>query len=277
MRKQLAEAGISEPESDAWLLFEKAAGFGRNEYFLRQEKILPEEAVRTANKCLEKRLEGQPVQYILGESWFYGYRFLVKPGVLIPRFDTEILVEEALKVIRPGDRVLDLCTGSGCIILSLAKEAAIEGTGTDLSEITLETAARNNEELQAGCAFIKSDLFENVNGRFDLIVSNPPYIKTGVIGHLDREVKDHEPCLALDGGADGLDLYRRIIKDAPEHLEPGGHLILEIGYDQAEAVTALLSGERFDEISVIRDLAGNDRVVKAGLSETAVFRREDPM
>ena len=200
---------------------------------------------------------------------------MVNESVLIPRQDTEVLVEEAVSRIKSGDRVLDLCTGSGCILISVLKYAAehkrtdLSGLGTDLSEKALDVAKANATQLLAEeerqglvqTTFCQGDLWDAADGTFDLILSNPPYIATAEIESLQEEVKTYDPYQALDGGKDGLDFYRRIASGVGRYLKPGGTLILEIGYDQGEAVSRLLEDSGFSAVSVKKDLAGLDRVV----------------
>ena len=191
-----------------------------------------------------------------------GYSFLVNPDVLIPRQDTEILTEEALKFTDPGMKVLDLCTGSGCILISLMKKChGLTGTGCDISEKALKTARENGRRLQVEASWIQSDLFEQISERFDLIVSNPPYIRTGVIEELQEEVRLHDPWIALDGKKDGLYFYRRIIAESTGYIRDNGALMFEIGHDQAEDVVRLMEEAGYTQIRVKKDLAGLDRVV----------------
>ena len=191
-----------------------------------------------------------------------GLTFKVNEHVLIPRQDTEILVEEAMRYLSDGMRILDICTGSGCILLSLLKYSnECEGMGVDISEDALAVAQENAHNLGLQADFRHSDLLENVEGRFDMIVSNPPYIQTDVIETLMPEVREHEPMLALDGKADGLFFYREIIKQCPAYMTRGARLFFEIGYDQGEAVKALMEKQGFTEVEVIKDYAGLDRVV----------------
>lgn len=197
-----------------------------------------------------------------------GYEFLVNEHVLIPRQDTENLVEEALKVIRPDMHVLDMCTGSGCILISLLKYAAErkhitggEAVGADISADALEVAKKNAQRLKVPIIWVQSDIFENVSESFDLIVSNPPYIRTEVIQGLEDEVKLHDPWIALDGHEDGLYFYRRIVSESISHLNDGAWLMFEIGHDQAEDVSKLMKNAGFCNIYVKKDLAGLDRVV----------------
>ena len=191
-----------------------------------------------------------------------GYPFYVDEHVLIPRQDTETLAEEALKVLKPGMEVLDLCTGSGCILISLMKMCeGLYGTGSDISEEALEVARKNACRLEVNATFIRSSLFEHISGRYDLIVSNPPYIRTSVIQELQEEVRLHDPFIALDGKEDGLYFYREIIKAGGGYLKPGGYLMFEIGYDQGTEVASLMEKYGYRNIMVKKDLAGLDRVV----------------
>ena len=189
-----------------------------------------------------------------------GLEFEVSDQVLTPRFDTECLVEEVERLLVPGMRILDLCTGSGCILLSLlARNPRIDGVGTDLSAGALQVASRNRDRLGIQAELIQGDLFEHVTGSFDVIVSNPPYIPSKEIGGLMPEVRDHEPVMALDGGADGLDFYRRIIREAAGYLKPGGWLAFEIGCSQGEDLVRLLSEAGYTGVRTGRDLAGQVR------------------
>ena len=191
-----------------------------------------------------------------------GYPFYVDEHVLIPRQDTETLAEEALKVLKPGMQVLDLCTGSGCILISLMKMCeGLYGTGSDISEEALEVARKNACRLEVNATFIRSSLFEHISGRYDLIVSNPPYIRTSVIQELQEEVRLHDPFIALDGKEDGLYFYREIIKAGGGYLKPGGYLMFEIGYYQGTEVASLMEKHGYRNIMVKKDLAGLDRVV----------------
>ena len=264
----LESAGIADAESDAWLMFSHVMGMSRMEYTLDRDKCLSDEEICSLAKMLEKRNQHIPVQQITGEAWFMGYPFFVNENVLIPRMDTEVLVEAvltrlpAVPVTENGKRrVLDMCTGSGCILLSLLREEkGLLGTGADISEKALLVARENAHRLECEAQFIFSDLWENIEDTYEIIVSNPPYIVRNVISTLDTEVKDHEPVLALDGGEDGLDFYRKIVADTHRHLVPGGLLAFEIGYDQGQALTALLKKAGYRNIEILKDLAGLDRV-----------------
>ncbi|MCR4851598.1 MAG: peptide chain release factor N(5)-glutamine methyltransferase [Lachnospiraceae bacterium] len=214
-----------------------------------------------------RRAEHIPLQHILGYTEFMGLRFEVNEDVLIPRQDTETLVEEALQHVHDGMRILDICTGSGCILLSLLNYSNdCTGIGSDISDKALETASQNaagilSSREDVSVEFIRSDIFDNIEGRFDIIVSNPPYIRSDVIKTLAPEVKDHDPMIALDGGSDGLMFYRRIVAGLDEHLVPGGCVFFETGYDQGDAVCALLKDKGYLDVRVIKDYSGNDRVV----------------
>lgn len=209
---------------------------------------------------LEERVQRIPFAYIVGHKEFMKLVFKVNSDVLIPREDTEVLVYEALKTKK--NKVLDMCTGSGCIAISIADYIGenADVTAVDISENALKIAESNAYVNNVNVKFIKSDLFENVNEKFELIVSNPPYIKRDVIQNLQSEVKK-EPILALDGGESGLEFYEKIISEAKNYLLDNGILMFEIGYDQAEDVTKLLEENLYKDIKVIKDLSGNDRVV----------------
>ncbi len=257
----LRDAGIADAKTDAWLLLEHTVSIKKSYYFMNMQEIVPEEKADYYMSLVQKRAARIPLQYLTGEAWCYGNRFLVDHHVLIPRQDTEILIEEALKRLHTGMHVLDLCTGSGCILISLLKQKMISGTGTDLSADALKVAQKNAKLHRVDAEWIVSDLFEKVEERFDLIVSNPPYIPADIIPRLDPEVRDHEPHMALEGGTDGLDFYRRITEEAGEYLKEQGWLCVEIGYDEGDAVSQMFEENGFMEISVTRDYAGLDRVV----------------
>lgn len=268
----LAEAGIEDAKTDAAILLEYLTGMDRHEMLMRGQEALGEGEAEIKDKylgLLKRRKLREPVQYITGMADFMGLRFRVNKNVLIPRFDTEFLVEELMIEIGDGASLLDVCTGSGCILLSLMSyKNGIKGAGTDISEEALATAGENERAVFSGresehepVDWILSDMFENVRGAYDYIVSNPPYIQSEVIDSLMSEVKDHEPRTALDGGRDGLDFYRIIALNAGRHLKRHGKLFLETGYDEAEAVSGLLRENGFTGIKIKKDYAGNDRVV----------------
>ena len=261
-QKRLTDAGIDDAVLDAWYLLEHVTGISRALYFLRMNEEMNTENEAKYKDYLETRAKHIPLQHITGVQEFMGLEFNVNEHVLVPRQDTEVLVEETLKVLKPGMEVLDMCTGSACIIISLIKFAkTISGTAVDISEDALKVAKSNADKLEANVRFIHSDLFAEVEGKYDVIVSNPPYIRTAVIEELKEEVKFHDPFLALDGKEDGLFFYRRIIKESPQYLKENGKLYFEIGHDQGEDVKSLMEEAGFVEVVVKKDLAGLDRVV----------------
>ena len=234
--------------------------------------VIADEAALKYCEAIEQRTKRIPLQHITGEQEFMGDTFKVNEYVLIPRQDTEVLVEEALKFLRPGKSVLDMCTGSGCILLSLLKMGAekyymtnVSGTGVDISEEALKVASENARELDVDVKFFQSNLFENIDmdvtGKFDILVSNPPYIRTSVIEGLQEEVRLHDPFIALDGKEDGLYFYRKIVKDCRKYLKDKAMVLFEIGHDQGEDVSNLLKSAGFTNVWVKKDLAGLDRVV----------------
>ena len=261
-KDRLMEAKIPEAELDARLLLEEVCGTDRNDLLVHGDReIAPEQSERYLD-FIHRRQKHEPLQQITGYQEFMGLRFKVTPDVLIPRQDTEILVEEVMRYLHDGMHILDMCTGSGCILLSLLKYSNdCEGTGCDISEPALKVAEENAKELSLNASFVQSNLFENISGKYEFIVSNPPYIPTGVIPTLMEEVRDHEPVSALDGREDGLYFYREIVEKAGEYLYPGGMLFFEIGYDQAEKVSSLMRKAGYQEVTVCKDLAGLDRVV----------------
>ena len=262
-KNKLSEAGIADSESDCRLLLDFACGKNMTFIFAHGEEEMPERDEESFRKLLEKRASRYPVQLIIGKTDFMGLEFEVSEDVLIPRIDTEFLVEEAMTYVQDGASVLDLCTGSGCVLLSLMKyKNNIHGIGTDISDKALELAGRNAWNLGIGAKFIKSDMFENIREKYDYIVSNPPYIERKVIGSLMDEVRLYEPHTALDGGEDGLDFYRIIAKQAKDHLNSEGKIFLEIGYDQGDSVKKIFEDEGYINIDVVRDYVGNERVVK---------------
>ena len=265
----LSSENIPDAKVDARILLEYACKTDRNTLFLHGDMEVKGEDEKTYLELLSKRVMHIPLQYLTGEQDFMGLTFKVNESVLIPRQDTECLVEIVLKHLHDGMRILDMCTGSGCILISLLHYSNdCVGVGVDLSEKALVVARENAKRLsnngisdKMNVNFIHSDLFENIDGKFDIIVSNPPYIKTEVIKGLMPEVKDYEPMMALDGMEDGLYFYRKIIKSAKEHLSRGGQLFFEIGYDQGQEVSDLMRKEGYTCVEVEKDLAGLDRVV----------------
>ena len=277
-RKTLEEAQVPDAGLDAWLLFSHVFGMSRSEYYAHGRET-PENAEYLSDKerayyeLIERRSRRIPLQHLTGYQEFMGYPLSVSGDVLIPRKETEILTETAAGLIkemirgkRPEEkvRVLDLCTGSGCIAISLKKMIPqISCDASDVSEKALAAAEKNAEALEAPVRFILSDIWEKIGDVYDVIVSNPPYIPTDLIGSLEEEVRAHDPVTALDGGADGLVFYRRIIDGIDARLKNGGHVLFEIGHDQAAQVSRMLRENGFSDIRVIKDYAGNDRIVSA--------------
>lgn len=263
---KLTENGIEDAELDAFLLLQFLTGISRTQFYVHRDEegfVNTEKIKEDYFNLIEKRCIHIPLAYITGSADFMGLTFSVNDSVLIPEQDTEVLVEEVLKYSE-GKSILDLCTGSGCIAVSLAilgNPAKV--LGSDISEKALEVARENAKKLSADVTLIQGDLFDGITEKFDIIVSNPPYIKTDVIQSLAPEVRDHEPVLALDGDKDGLSFYRRISAGAAEHLNKNGRIYYEIGYDEAAEVSAILADCGFRNIEVIKDLAGLDRVVFA--------------
>lgn len=259
---RLEDAGIADAMTDAWLLFSMACKCDRTYYFMHLDEEIPADQQLEYTTLVDKRCERIPLQYIIGTQEFMGLSFVVNPNVLIPRQDTETLVEEALKRIRKGMRILDMCTGSGCILISILKKApGVEGHGCDISKQALVVAKENARRNQVSAFFEQSNLFERVTDTYDGIVANPPYIPTAEIDRLMPEVSRFEPHLALDGKEDGLFYCRRLVEQAPQYLNRGGFLLMEIGCEQGLAVKQMMKRSGFLNISVIKDLAGNDRVV----------------
>lgn len=276
----LAKAGITEADLDAWYLLEFVTGITKARYYMDPDQSMDLEAWKKYKEYLEKRRNHIPLQHITGSQEFMGLEFLVNEHVLIPRQDTEVLVEEALEMMKQETfrskgclQLLDMCTGSGCILLSVMhyaeqKDIFIEGTGVDFSEQALLVAQKNEKHLRSTkkdengkVNWILSDLFENVSETYDMILSNPPYIRTAEIEKLQDEVKLHDPFSALDGKEDGLYFYRKIVTDAKQFLKTGGILAFEIGYDQGKEVSDLMKEAGYDKVFVKKDLAGLDRIV----------------
>lgn len=263
----LADAGITDAEYDSFALLEYITGMDRTAYILNGSKSVPEDIAERYDAVIDRRSSHIPLQHITGKAWFYGRGFNVNSDVLVPRQDTEVLVSEALKVINAKDSVLDMCTGSGCIIITLALEKKLgRALGADISEAALKVASGNREKLGADdVTFVKSNIFSDINVNddelFDVIVSNPPYIATGEIETLTEEVRIHDPYIALDGLEHGLHFYREITQQSMNYIKSGGWLLYEIGCTQAHDVSDIMSEYGYSNIKVIKDLAGLDRVV----------------
>lgn len=263
-KRILLDAGIENSEYDSFALLEYEFNISRSEYFMDQERLAYETDYLSK---IYKRAKHYPLQYIIGEQWFMGLPFKVDERVLIPRQDTEVLVERAIKYIgnKPLD-VLDMCTGSGCIAISIDKfcEKA-KVSAADISKDALDLARTNAKLNDAKVEFYESNIFDNISDTYDIIISNPPYIESRVIDTLMPEVKDYEPILALDGTDDGLEFYRKISMKAKDFLNKNGCIMYEIGCNQADDVSRLLEKNGFGNIEVIKDLAGHNRVVTAKL------------
>lgn len=274
-KSTLAEAGIGEAELDARLLLEYVCSTSRSDLLAHGDREVEASKEEEYLSMIRQRAWRIPLQYLTGVQDFMGMEFMVNGHVLIPRQDTEILVEEALRELRDGMAILDMCTGSGCILISLLRYSNdCTGLGADISPEALAVARENARRLlqpEKQVRFVESDLFAAVDGMYDMVISNPPYIPSGVIGTLMPEVRDHEPLGALDGSGDGLFFYRRITEECKKHLRPGGMLFYEIGYDQGETVAGILEREGFGGIRVTKDYGGLDRVVSGVLRHGTVF------
>lgn len=265
--KNLQQADIADAKTDSWLLLAMACKIDHTYYYMHIAEEMSEEQVREFEVLIRKRAERVPLQYITGEQEFMGLTFHVNSNVLIPRQDTETLVEEALKVIKPGMKVMDMCTGSGCVLISILKNAHdVEGIGYDISKQAINVAKENAKFNEVPAVFERSDLFEDVvENDFDVIVSNPPYIPTDVVATLMPEVSQFEPREALDGKGDGLYFYSKILEQCKNYMKQDGYILFEIGCEQGDAVSTMMRLAGFSEVRVIKDLARNDRVVMGHL------------
>ncbi len=274
--EKLQKASDLDATVDAWLLAEEVLGITRAQYFINPQRLVDKEDADKFFKFIDMRCNKIPLQHITGKQEFMGLSFNVNEDVLIPRQDTELLVESVLNYLKQKMKgkkvkVLDMCTGSGCIAISIKKLAEnVDVTAVDLSQKALKVAIDNANQLDAKVTFIESDLFENVSGKYDIIVSNPPYISKSDIETLMEEVKNHEPMMALDGDEDGLKFYKKISEKLNEYLSDGGMIFYEIGYDQGKTVPDILKQYNFKDINVYKDLSGNDRVVIARKGEENV-------
>lgn len=266
--KMLTQAGIDEAELDARYILEYITGLNSAQYFIHSEDIIKKNKAEEFFRLIERRSKRIPLSYVIGTRDFFGLTFKVDENVLIPEQETELLVEEVIKHSE-GKSVLDMCTGSGCIAISIAlfgKPSKV--AASDISEKALKVARENAKSLKAGeISFIQGDMFENVTDKFDIIVSNPPYIETGEIDELMPEVRDYIPRLALDGDIDGLKFYRIISKEAVKKLNKNGRIFYEIGYNQSRAVASILLENGFTDVKIMKDYSGLDRIVMAKLDE----------
>ena len=278
--ERLRQADIPEADSDIRLLAMDVAGCTYSTLILRMAEEVTEKQAQRLHAYVTERMTHKPCQYILGTQEFMGYEFATAEEVLIPRPETELLVEEACRIAENWKdtpdgrkrRVLDLCCGSGCIGISFSKlrhgRDLVELA--DISDAAIALTKKNRERLQADCAVIQTDLFMQIEGKYDMIVSNPPYIRTDEIPKLMAEVRDFEPHLALDGKADGLYFYDKIIREAREYLYEDGYILFEIGQDQLDAVRGLLVENGYTDIKGIKDYAGLDRIVTARYLKSCV-------
>lgn len=249
---------------DAANLLREIAGWDLSGYLAYAENEASPEHVQAFLDGIRRLKAGEPFQYVTGIAYFYGRPFRVDPDVLIPRYDSECLLQAALSAARPGMALLDLCTGSGILGITLKlEEPGLSVTASDISKEALRIAKDNAAYLAAEIRFVESDLFTCLTEVYDVIVSNPPYVSEAEYETLEPVVRDHEPALALLGGPDGLSFYKRIAAEAPGHLKPAGLLLLEIGDTQAKDVAKILIRNNFTDIRVLKDLAGRDRVVAA--------------
>lgn len=265
LKTLFAEKGIDESDAE-WLVAMKT-GVARSGLAESDKMLVPSE-VKELDALAGERMAGKPLWYVLGSASFYGYEIKTDARALIPRPETEMLAELAIKTAEDGNSVLDLCTGSGCIAVAVANETKKQGksvkvTASDISADALALAAENVKANGAEVALVESDLLSGIRGKFDVIVCNPPYIKRGDLSSLQSEVRDYEPMSALDGGEDGLDFYRRLAKDAPKKLKKGGTLLMECGQGQAQEIVKLF--KKFDYAMITRDLEGVERYIRAVL------------
>lgn len=273
--KVLEQNEIQEARLDAWLLLEYVTGVSRAFYFAHSDDEVEEETAAKYREAIKQRASHIPLQHITHQAYFMGFEFYVNQNVLVPRQDTETLVEKTLEILKgkKASRILDMCTGSGCILLSLlAFTGDASGVGADVSPLALQVAKRNADSLEVAdrADFVESDLFsasffqENTGkdtALYDILISNPPYIRSADIEELMEEVRDHDPRLALDGHEDGLYFYRRIVSEGKAFLKKDGWMLFEIGYDQGQDVAELMKENGFADVQVVKDLTGLDRVV----------------
>ena len=272
-KEELEEAGVPEFDLDARLLLEHICHTNRNTLLVHGDRLVSEDEENGYRDAIAKRSSRIPLQHITGVQEFMGLEFKVNRHVLCPRQDTECLVEEVMRYLHDGNRILDMCTGSGCILLSLLHYSNhCSGIGADISIKALEVAKENGAAIatmkrpnpwdENTVQFMQSDLFSEVpKEKFDIIVSNPPYIASDVIPTLMEEVREHEPMQALDGMEDGLFFYRRIVEESRNYLTKEGMLFFEIGHDQGQAVSKMMEKAGFKDVTVVKDFAGLDRVV----------------
>lgn len=265
-KEKLEKQKVEDASIISRILMQYVLKIDRNKLIINKNDNVDINKENEYKEYIEKIIKGKPVQYITNNQEFMKLNFYVDENVLIPQPDTEILVEKVIKSIdiMENIEILDMCTGSGCIGISLAKNIKnTKVTLVDISKEAIEIAKKNaiQNEVENKITFIQSDMFENVKGKFDIIVSNPPYIKTDIIQTLDKQVQN-EPHIALDGGKDGLDFYKILINEAHKYLKKDGKIFLEIGYDQKQEVENLVKqSKHYKKIETIKDLSQNDRVI----------------
>lgn len=267
-KKILKENNFDTYSLDVEVLLMNVTGFSKTQLYLNTDYTLKTEEYEKFKKFFNRRLKNEPIAYIIEKCEFMGMDFLLNNHTLIPRPDTEILVEKAIEIINKNNfnNALDIGTGSGSIAISLAKYCNINVTALDINNEAIEMAKKNASMNKVkNIEFIQSDIFEKINNKYDIIVSNPPYIKTEDIKTLEKNVKDYEPILALDGGKSGLIFYEKITNNAIKYLNKNGYLMFEIGYDQAKEVKNIMENNNFYNITVLKDLSGLDRVVFANI------------
>jgi len=259
----LNRESVLDAKLDARILLEYICQTDRSYLYVHGEEVVSEKSEKAYKESVKKRALRIPLQHIMGSCEFMGLSFFVNEDVLIPRQDTECLVEKIWQHTEKNLEILDVCTGSGCILLSiLSKKETWRGVGSDISKKAIRVANENAKKLQIPATFIESDMFHKIEGKFDIIVSNPPYIKTSVIQELMPEVRDHDPRIALDGKEDGLHFYKILAKEAGNFLKKNGVIYVEIGYNQGKEVRALFEEEGFLDTKVYQDIPGSDRVIR---------------
>jgi len=263
------EKGLENPRLNAELIISHVLDYTRLDLYVHFEECVSDEHRAEVKSLLLRRAKGEPLQYVLGETEFYGFRMFVTPEVLIPRPETEYLVEKIVKEHSSLPSILEIGSGSGCISIALKKNfPEAEITSLDISDRALEIARKNADENEVEISFIKSDVFQHVEGKFKVIVSNPPYIPDYEYKELSNEILKFEPKLALEADDDGLFFYKKIIRESAEYLLPGGYLYFEIGYNQGERIKEFAKSNGFGEIEIVNDLNGFERIVKAKLLES---------
>lgn len=261
IKQEYGRAGIGDAEAESRNMLADILDVNISDLFVFGQTELCTDAAQKVKSAVSRRIAGEPLAYITGRRYFMGFCFAVDERVLIPRQDTELLCESAVELLKSGGRMLDICTGSGCVAISVAKLTDANVTASDISKGALSVAKMNAQALGADVRFINADLFDGIDGAYDVITANPPYIDSAQMALLGEDVK-REPKGALFGGDDGLDFYRRIIPEAKKLLLSGGTLLLEIGFDQSAAVSGLMEQEGYINIVIKRDMAGKTRVVQ---------------